>query len=153
MHVSSQIADLTTCDCMLVYLNDLTWTSGKMSDAFGRDVERAMKAGVPIVPVYGFGHTQLVTLVTDPFGILESLSLKLDTSLAPYYGRWGIPFGPPRREPVLMALGDPVRLPKCEKPTPEQVDEGHKAMLAGFSKVFETHKVAYGWPDKELRFV
>ena len=46
-----------------------------------------------------------------------------------------------------------VRLPKCEKPTPEQVDEGHKAMLAGFSKVFETHKVAYGWPDKELRFV
>ncbi len=113
----------------------------------------AMKAGVPIVPVYGFGHTQLVTLVTDPFGILESLSLKLDTSLAPYYGRWGIPFGPPRREPVLMALGDPVRLPKCEKPTPEQVDEGHKAMLAGFAKVFETHKVAYGWPDKELRFV
>ena len=112
-----------------------------------------MKAGVPIVPVYGFGHTQLVTLVTDPFGILESLSLKLDTSLAPYYGRWGIPFGPPRREPVLMALGDPVRLPKCEKPTPEQVDEGHKAMLAGFAKVFETHKVAYGWPDKELRFV
>ena len=57
------------------------------------------------------------------------------------------------REPVLMALGDPVRLPKCEKPTPEQVDEGHKAMLAGFAKVFETHKVAYGWPDKELRFV
>ena len=31
-----------------------------------------------------------MTLVTDPFGILESLSLKLDTSLAPYYGRWGI---------------------------------------------------------------
>ena len=53
-----------------------------------------------------------------------------------------------------MALGDPVRLPKCEKPTPEQVDEGaSKAMLAGFAKVFETHKVAYGWPDKELRFV
>ena len=51
-----------------------------------------------------------------------------------------------------MALGDPVRLPKCE-PTPEQVDAGHKAMLAGFAKVFETHKVAYGWPDKELRFV
>ena len=36
---------------------------------------------------------------------------------------------------------------------PEQVDEGHKAMLAGFAKVFETHKVAYGWPDKDLRFV
>ena len=42
---------------------------------------------------------------------------------------------------------------EAEQLTPEQVDEGHKAMLAGFSKVFETHKVAYGWPDKELRFV
>ena len=27
----------------------------------------ALKAGVPIVPVYGFGHTALFSVVTDPF--------------------------------------------------------------------------------------
>ena len=42
--------------------------TGRMMPFKGGVFAMATKAGVPIVPVYGFGHTQLVTLVTDPFG-------------------------------------------------------------------------------------
>ena len=49
----------------------------------------ALKAGCPIVPVYGFGHTSLWTAVTDPFGILEKISIALNVSVCPFYGRWG----------------------------------------------------------------
>jgi hypothetical protein len=47
-------------------------------------VKIALKAGVPIVPVYGFGHTSLWRVVVDPFGILERLSVKLNVALTPF---------------------------------------------------------------------
>lgn len=47
-------------------------------------VKIALRAGAPIVPVYGFGHTSLWKVVVDPFGILENLSVKLDISLTPF---------------------------------------------------------------------
>jgi hypothetical protein len=49
MHVTTRPSDLPRCDCMLVYLNDLTWTSGEESARFGHEVERAMRAGLPLV--------------------------------------------------------------------------------------------------------
>lgn len=47
----------------------------------------ALKAGVPIVPVYAFGHSSLWTVVADPFRILERLSIAMDVALCPFYGR------------------------------------------------------------------
>ena len=38
---------------------------------------------MPLVPVYSFGHSELWTILTDPFGILERLSIKLDLSIVP----------------------------------------------------------------------
>jgi hypothetical protein len=35
-------------------------------------VKIALRAGAPIVPVYGFfGHTSLYTVIVDPFGVLD----------------------------------------------------------------------------------
>jgi hypothetical protein len=45
---TSKQAELPQCDAMLVYLNDLTWTSGEVSAAFGREVLSAMEAGVQL---------------------------------------------------------------------------------------------------------
>lgn len=116
-------------------------------------VKIALKAGVPIVPVYGFGHTSLYTVCVDPFGILERISTTLQTSITPFFGRWGWLLGPPRRVPVTVCLGEPVMCPQIDQPTQEQIDHYHKELLQAYKVLFDTHKEAYGWGDKTLRFV
>ncbi|CAB9521814.1 Diacylglycerol O-acyltransferase 2-like protein 6 [Seminavis robusta] len=116
-------------------------------------VKIALRAGVPIVPVYGFGHTSLYTVCVDPLGVLERVSQKLQVSLTPFTGRWGWILGPPRRVPVTVALGDPVFCPQIADPTQEDIDTYHAELLDKYRVLFETHKTAYGWQHKSLRFV
>jgi len=116
-------------------------------------VKIALKAGVPLVPVYGFGHTELWRVVVDPVGILESLSVKLDVSLTPFFGRFGWFLGPPKRVAVAMCMGEPISCPKIENPSQEDVNKYHDLLVKGYEEVFERHKEAYGWGHKTLRFV
>jgi len=138
----------------------------------------ALKANVAIVPVYGFGHTDIYDVVVDPFGILRYLSAKLGISLSPFFGRWGWFMGPPKRDvPVTLCLGDPIYPPSpaanpsdngggdaltltstsASNITQEQIDEHHSKLLDGFTRVFETHKRGYYGEDigakKKLVFV
>lgn len=116
-------------------------------------VKIALRAGVPIVPVYGFGHTASYKILVDPFGILEKLSNMMQTSLTPFFGRWWWLLGPPHRVPVTVCLGNPVECPKVDHPTQEQIDQYHARLLNGYQEVFDQHKVAYGWKGKKLHFV
>jgi len=125
----------------------------------------AMEAGATIVPLYGFGQASLWTVLQDPWGILEGLSIKLQTSIVPFVGRGWMPMGPPTRDvPVTVVLGEPVHCPKLSRPakgaaTEDQdkyqavVEEYHGKMLASFKEAFDTHKAAYGVPKKEMVIV
>lgn len=116
-------------------------------------VKIALRAGVPIIPVYAFGHTSAYTVVVDPFGFLEYLSNALETSLTPMFGRWGWFLGPPKRVPVTLALGEPIHCPLTQEPTKEEIHAYHAKMVAGFEAVFNQHKAAYGWSGKKLKIV
>lgn len=116
-------------------------------------VKIALKAGVPLVPVYGFGHTSLWTIVVDPFGLLQYMSKLLGISLVPFFGRFGWFLGPPRRLPVAVCLGEPVKCPRIDNPTQDQIDKYHQELLDSYHELFEKHKVAYGWKHKTLKFV
>lgn len=112
--------------------------------------------GVQIVPVYGFGHSKLWTVLQDPFGIMERISVMANISVVAFLGRWGWPFGPARREPVMVAFGDPIVFPENkggEKASRETVAKFHGRLVDGFKDVFDTHKASYGWPDKQLKVV
>ena len=61
--------------------------------------------------------------------------------------------GPPRRIPLAVCLGDPIVCIRTDNPTQEQINSCHEKLLEGYRKVFDTHKVAYGYADKELKFV
>ena len=61
----------------------------------------ALQAGVPIVPVFVYGHTSLYTVVVDPFGILKFLSCRLNLALTPFLGL--IP-PPPFAPPLSVSL-------------------------------------------------
>jgi|EP00900_Chrysochromulina_parva_P000715 1-acyl-sn-glycerol-3-phosphate acyltransferase len=116
-------------------------------------VKIALRTGAPLVPVYAFGHTRLWTVVADPFGLLERLSIALDVALVLGLGVWGWPLGPPQRVPVLLACGEPIVCPKTLEPSQELIDEYHAKLVAGYQQVFEQHKHAYGWGHKELKIV
>ena len=118
-------------------------------------VKIALTTGTPLVPVFGFGHSELWRIVVDPFGILEKISCYLNVSVTPFCGRpWGLlPFGPPCRVPILMAFGEPVVCPKVEDPSNDLIDEYHRKMMESFVGAFDTHKAAYGWPTKTLKIV
>jgi len=116
-------------------------------------VKIALRAGAPIVPVYGFGHTAMWTVVVDPFGICEGISNAMGAAVTPFFGRFGWFLGPPGRTPVTVALGEPVECPQIDEPTQEQIDEYHAKLLAAYKELFDTHKEAYGWGDKTLKFV
>jgi len=114
-------------------------------------VKIALRTGTPLVPTYCFGHTKLWTIVTDPFGILQAISVKFNVSVTPFFGRFGWPLGPPFRRPVLVACGEPIPCPKTEAPTQDLIDEYHAKLMAGYHEVFEQHKAAYGWSNRKLK--
>jgi len=62
LHVSSNVADLSVCDQMLIYLNDQTWTrADNGSDQFAAEVHQAMDAGVRLLLAHemvGLGQDQ-----------------------------------------------------------------------------------------------
>jgi len=116
-------------------------------------VKIALRAGVSIVPIYGFGHSQLWTVVVDPFGILKRISIALDMAFTPFFGRFFWFLGPPRRIPITVCLGEPIVCPQIDEPTNQDISKYHKLMLKGFEAVFDKHKEAYGWSDKKIKFV
>eukprot|EP00934_Nitzschia_sp_Nitz4_P003445 Nitzschia sp. Nitz4//scaffold369_size34440//21887//23005//NITZ4_007844-RA/size34440-processed-gene-0.25-mRNA-1//-1//CDS//3329549371//3435//frame0 len=116
-------------------------------------VKIALRAGVPIIPVYGFGHSDTHTIVVDPFGIMEYISNLTQISVVPFFGRFGLFLGPPRRVPVTLCLGEPIKCPLTPQPTKAEIDEYHAKMVEGFAQIFEQHKEAYGWAHKKLKIV
>eukprot|EP00934_Nitzschia_sp_Nitz4_P003728 Nitzschia sp. Nitz4//scaffold369_size34440//23532//24692//NITZ4_007845-RA/size34440-processed-gene-0.43-mRNA-1//-1//CDS//3329549374//3718//frame0 len=116
-------------------------------------VKIALRAGVPIIPVYAFGHSATYDVWVDPFGILEYISNATQVSLVPFFGRYGWFLGPPKRVPVTLCLGDPIKCPLTQEPTKAEIDEYHTKMVDGFTQVFEQHKEAYGWSQKKLKIV
>ena len=49
---TSNRSEMATCSCMLIYLNSLTWTSGKASEDFSDEVQEAMGAGIRLTLVH-----------------------------------------------------------------------------------------------------
>ena len=117
----------------------------------------ALKSGYAIVPAYMLGNTAAFSAWFDPFGIMETVSRKLQASLFVYWGRFYLPI--PHRTPITMLVGDPVEVPagikggKVENPSQEQIDEMHGRILAGIKDTFDAHKGACGWGHKVMKFV
>ena len=52
IEMTGRQAEMSQCECCLVYLNGLTWTSGERSEAFAAQVEMAMELGVRLLLVH-----------------------------------------------------------------------------------------------------
>jgi hypothetical protein len=116
-------------------------------------VRIAVEAGTPILPVYIFGNSKVLS-----FGPawLQRWSRKLRASLGLMYGVWGLPI--PRRLPIYMAVGKPVPVPRRARSDPDfeaVVEEVHGAVVEAMKTVYYTHRGHYGhgYETRPLRVV
>lgn len=103
--------------------------------------------GCSVQAVWCFGTTDMLTVLQDPFGLMETASRKLKTGILGYYGRWGLPV--PRRVAVSIALTS-VQATKIESPTAEQVEELHAKVYGTLGQVYDAQKAYAGYPERSL---
>lgn len=108
-----------------------------------------LEEGALVAGTWFSGTPDLFRIVTDPFGVLEFLSRKLQVSLFLFFGRWGLPI--PRRIPVTMC----PHLVRCEKvaaPSPEQVERTHVEVYGGLERKYNEEMRYYtGFPARNLK--
>jgi len=106
-------------------------------------VRLALEHGVPIVPAYTFGETDLYYSSRFLYGFRMWLMKNF---------RVAITFSSlkPKRVPLVSCFGTPIEVPRVENPSKEQVDEYHQKYMDELVRVFEKNKAEHGYGDKKL---
>ena len=89
----------------------------------------------------------MLTVVQDPFGLMEFVSRKLKAGFMGFYGRWGLPV--PRRIAVSVTVA-PYKCEKSPAPTDDEVEAVHKAVYSGLVGAYDRTKSFAGYPDRTL---
>jgi 1-acyl-sn-glycerol-3-phosphate acyltransferase len=111
-------------------------------------VKIALTHGAPLVPVLSLGENQLLANIRMP-AMQELTTRILGFGLPHYpYGRWYSPL--PNAQPVTVIVGEPLRVPRIERPTEDDVNQWHQKYYDQLRALFETHKAAAGFPNCQL---
>mmetsp|Transcript_47589 Transcript_47589/g.112655 ORF Transcript_47589/g.112655 Transcript_47589/m.112655 type:complete len:118 (-) Transcript_47589:191-544(-) len=114
-----------------------------------------MEHGVPLVPVYVFGCSDLYYTSSFLMSLRMWLVKNLRVALPIYWGGWGLcyypnPSGFPLPVPQNVVFGDPIEVPHTEKPTKEQVAAAHATFVAALIALFDQHKAQFNAADRTL---
>lgn len=112
-------------------------------------IKFALKNGLTLVPVYGFGENQTFKRYTSLKWLRVFLSRKLRVTLQLFKGRWGTPIMP-FKIPINVVMGKPLRIPRVTKPTKEQVERYHTLYIRELVDLFEKHKRRFGYASSNL---
>ncbi|OQR92024.1 diacylglycerol O-acyltransferase 2 [Achlya hypogyna] len=118
-------------------------------------VRLALQQGVPLVPVYTFGETDLYTQLANPIGsILRAVQEKLMKKFT--FSMPILTSGPlPKATKLHTVIGAPVPVPRREVPTQAEIDEYHAKYITAVTALFEKHQAAFydGKAGSELKIV
>jgi hypothetical protein len=90
----------------------------------------------------------MLTVVQDPFGLMETASRPLKAGCLGSYGRGGLPV--PRRVPCTVVVAPHVCGEKTASPTAEELEVLHTAVYGKLTKVYNEQKAYAGYPNKTL---
>jgi 1-acyl-sn-glycerol-3-phosphate acyltransferase len=113
-----------------------------------------LELGVPVVPVFAFGQTDMLTWYRPgppivPEAALHSFSRKTGFVPLAMWGVWGTPL--PKPSKLTVVIGKPIQLPKTPNPSPELVEEKLKLFISTLVKLFDEHKADAGYKDYTLK--
>ncbi|KAL0588961.1 Diacylglycerol O-acyltransferase 2-like protein 6 [Plecturocebus cupreus] len=124
-------------------------------------VKLALKTGAYLVPSYSFGENEVFNQETFPEGtwlrlfqktLQDTVKKILGLNFCTFHGRgftrgsWGLlPFN----RPITTVVGEPLPIPKIERPNQKTVDKYHALYISALRKLFNQHKVEYGLPETQ----
>mmetsp|Transcript_13331 Transcript_13331/g.21866 ORF Transcript_13331/g.21866 Transcript_13331/m.21866 type:complete len:332 (+) Transcript_13331:80-1075(+) len=111
-------------------------------------IKLAMEHGVPLVPVFSFGETDLWDQLPNPEGSrlrkFQDLFKRLFGFSPPLLKGRGIfnyDYGLlPYRKPIRTVVGKPIDVPKSSNPTTEEIDALHRSYAGQLKEIFDRHK-------------
>ena len=117
-------------------------------------VKLALQHSAALVPCYAFGAVDLYGVTpaqhrSNSQGARWALSKKYGVAVPSYSGTFGFM---PTRVPNDLILGDPLEL-RCAKsgePTDGEVQAAHALYIEALRKLFDSHKAAFGYGDRQL---
>jgi len=109
-------------------------------------VKLALENGVDLVPVYGYGITDLYIQKLQIQWFKEARKWFVrKTQVAPTFGvgrQWMHMFPLRRKLPILV--GSPIPVEKVENPTQQQIDHLHQKYVEELCKMVEEYSVTLG---------
>ena len=67
-----------------------------------------------------------------------------------FFGAFRLPLGAPKPTPLTVIVGKPIKIPKNENPTDEDIDEYHSKFVTAVEKLYNDYKADYGMGDIPL---
>ncbi|XP_066555631.1 diacylglycerol O-acyltransferase 2 [Amia ocellicauda] len=125
-------------------------------------VKLALQQGADLVPVYSFGENEVykqLIFEKDSWGRLIQRKIQKLLGFAPclFHGcglfsddTWGIV---PYSKPINTVVGEPITVPRIEKPTEEQVGQYHDMYINSLLKLFEKNKTKFGLLESDVLHV
>ncbi|XP_004872736.1 diacylglycerol O-acyltransferase 2-like protein 6 [Heterocephalus glaber] len=124
-------------------------------------VKLALETGAYLVPSYSFGENEIYNQEVFPEGtwirffqknFQKTLKKILGLNFCTFHGRgltqgsWGfLPFN----RPITTVVGEPLPVPKIERPNKETVDNYHSLYINALRKLFDQHKDEHGLSENQ----
>ena len=110
----------------------------------------ALQQGTPLVPVYAFGATQLLTVVPKSHdGFWARMSRKYRLALMFFYGTFYLPIPRPRK--LVCVTGKPIAVAKDLNPSAKAVNALHARFVDELRALYQRHQATVaGYENKPL---
>lgn len=116
-------------------------------------IKLAMKYGLPLVPVYAYGLEDSFTSWVPKGKFMKWLSRRIGFLPMLFFGAFGTPLGPARPCQYTNVIGKPIKVPKIENPTEEDLRKYQKIFIDEMKELYEKTKQEFGRSEVKLRIV